>query len=221
MGCGKSTAARIFEELGFRRIDSDALVRDCVLTRPEVIAEAERRFGTGVIGTDTPEGAEDAGESGSGSGGSGSGGAGGRDGSDSSSGAKRIDRAALATVIFADEAKRLEWEAVVLPHVYALWRGLLDSDPKGRWVVEVPLLYEKGLEKWFDFIVCVASSSAVQLARLAERGVSHTLAGQRISRQLPLAQKIEKSDFVLSNDGSTDFLREQIAHLTSRLTVCG
>jgi dephospho-CoA kinase len=209
MGCGKSTAARIFEELGFRRIDSDALVRERVLTSPEVIAEAERRFGAGVLGTGTP------------------GGVGGANATDAASAAnaaggaqKRIDRAALAAVIFADDAKRLEWEAVVFPRVCALWRELLDSDPRGRWVVEAPLLYEKGLEKWFDFVVCVASSGATQLARLAERGVSHTLAGQRISKQLPLAQKIEKSDFVLSNDGSTDFLREQITHLASRLVAC-
>lgn len=188
MGCGKSTAARIFEEFGFRRIDSDALVREQVLTTPEVIAEAERRFGPGVV--DVNE-----------------------------AGPKQINRAALAGKLFADETNLRAWEDFVLPRVYALWKTKLDGDRAANWVIEVPLLYEKGLEKWFDFVVCVASSSATQLARLAERGVSHTLAGQRISKQLPLAQKIEKSDFVLSNDGGTDFLREQIAHLTARLAA--
>ena len=190
MGCGKSTAARMFEEQGFRRIDSDALVRDRVLLMPEVIAEARRRFGSGVLAVDD-------------------------------AGRERISRVELAKVIFADEAKRVAWEDVVLPHVYVLWRELMDADPQARWVVEAPLLYEKGLEKGFDFVVCVASSSATQFARLAERGVSHTLAGQRISKQLPLAQKIEKSDFVLSNDGGTDFLREQITHLVAHLAARG
>jgi dephospho-CoA kinase len=224
MGCGKSTAARIFEELGFRRIDSDALVRERVLTSPEVIAEAERRFGAGVLDAGTHSDADGASGANDADDASGAGGANATDAADGANAAgdapKRIDRAALAAVIFADDAKRLAWEAVVFPRVCALWRELLDSDPRGRWVVEAPLLYEKGLEKWFDFVVCVASSSATQLARLAERGVSHTLAGQRISKQLPLAQKIEKSDFVLSNDGSTDFLREQITHLASRLVAC-
>ncbi|MDF9832216.1 dephospho-CoA kinase [Ereboglobus sp. PH5-5] len=186
MGCGKSTATRIFEEMGFRRIDSDALVRDRILTAPECVAEAERRFGAGVIVTDA-------------------------------AGCGQIDRAALARVLFADEAKLRAWEDFVLPRLYVLWREQLEGDRAANWVVEAPLLYEKGLENWFDFVVCVASSGATQFARLAGRGVSHTLAAQRISKQLPLAQKIEKADFVLSNDGSTDFLRDQIKHLAARL----
>lgn len=189
MGCGKSTAARMFEECGFRRIDSDALVRERVLTAPEIIAEAERRFGPSVL-------------------------------MDAPTARKQIDRAALARVLFDDpdpaNAKRAAWEDLVLPMVYALWRELLDSDLRARWVIEAPLLYEKGLEKEFDFVVCVASSTATQYARLAERGVSHTLAEQRISKQLPLAQKIENADFVLSNDGAPQFLRDQITHLSAR-----
>ena len=184
MGCGKSTAARIFEEFGFYRVDSDALVRDRVLKMPNVIKSAQERFGSGVIDAHG-----------------------------------QINRASLAKTLFANESQLHAWEDLVLPYVYELWRELFEHSPQADWIVEAPLLYEKGLENWFDFVVCVASSSSVQYARLAERGVSHTLAEQRISKQLPLAQKIEKADFVLSNDGSTDFLRDQIRHLTARLAV--
>ena len=186
MGCGKSTAARIFEQFGFRRIDSDALVRERVLLSPEVVAEARRRFGSGVVPPELPQ---------------------------------RIDRAALARVIFASDTKRLEWEDYVLPRVFELWRGLLESDRAARWVVEAPLLFEKNLENWFDFVICVASSGATQLARLSARGVPRALAKPRISKQMPLSKKIEQADFVLSNDGSIDFLRDQIKHLlATRLT---
>jgi len=184
MGCGKSTAARIFEEFGFRRVDSDALVRDRVLTSPDIIAEARRRFGSQVL---DPAG--------------------------------QIDRAVLARALFADETKLRAWEDLALPRVYDLWRETFDSDRRAdaRWIVEAPLLHEKGLEKWFDFIVCVASSTATQYARLAERGVSHTLAAQRISIQLPLSCKIDKADYVLSNDGTVEFLRDQIRQLIKHL----
>jgi dephospho-CoA kinase len=84
-------------------------------------------------------------------------------------------------------------------------------------VVEVPLLFEKRLQNWFDFTVCVASHPAVQLARLEQRGLPPPLARQRISLQLPLAQKIELVDFVLLNDGLPDFLREQVAELVNLL----
>ena len=86
-------------------------------------------------------------------------------------------------------------------------------------MVEVPLLFEKSLQNWFDFTVCVASHPAVQLARLEQRGLPPPLARQRISMQLPLAQKIEVVDFVLLNDGSPDFLREQVVRLVNSLST--
>jgi dephospho-CoA kinase len=52
---------------------------------------------------------------------------------------------------------------------------------------------------------------------LIERGISQSLAEQRISKQLPLAQKIEKADFILSNDGTPDALKFQVKHLVNRL----
>jgi dephospho-CoA kinase len=86
-----------------------------------------------------------------------------------------------------------------------------------NWIVEIPLLFEKDLEKEFDFTVCVASDPGVQAERLAQRGLPPQEAAQRIARQLPLAQKIERADFVLTNNGSLDFLRDQVLRLTHQL----
>jgi dephospho-CoA kinase len=84
-------------------------------------------------------------------------------------------------------------------------------------VVEVPLLFEKALENWFDFTVCVACARQQQLVRLEQRGLPRGLAGQRIATQLPLERKIELSDFVLWNEGSPDFLEAQVEHLIKTL----
>ena len=51
-------------------------------------------------------------------------------------------------------------------------------------MVEVPLLFEKGLENWFDFTVCVTTGSATQLRRLEQRGIPLELARQRLVKQL-------------------------------------
>jgi dephospho-CoA kinase len=182
MGGGKSTAALFFEEAGYRKIDSDALVRDRVLTDPRV---------TTAIGGRFPDVLDETG---------------------------RVQRAVLAGHVFADDEARLWLEDLIHPRLFALWRELLASAPEARWVIEVPLLFEKGLENWFDFIVCVATSSPNQLARLKERGIPQSLAVQRISKQLPLAQKLEKSDFVLSNDGTSEALRLQVVRLVGILT---
>jgi dephospho-CoA kinase len=182
MGCGKSTVAALLERAGFRRLDSDRIVRETVLVDAEVVAALRERFGAGILDL-----------------------------------GGRVDRAALATRVFPDDGARRWLEELVHPRVYAAWRAAFAGETGGRWVVEVPLLFEQGLENWFDFTICVALSPAQQLARLEQRGIPRALAGQRISKQLPLARKIELSDFVLWNDGSAAFLEAQTARLIDAL----
>jgi len=130
-----------------------------------------------------------------------------------------IDRHKLAHRVFPDEAG-LRWlEDLLHPRLFELWRKAFAAGGARSWVVEVPLLFEKSLQNWFDFTVCVASDPAVQLARLEQRGVPPSLARQRIAKQLPLTQKIELVDFVLLNDGSSDFLCDQVAALVNSLSI--
>ena len=130
-------------------------------------------------------------------------------------------RPILADYVFSHEADRLWLEGLLHPLIYAKWSAAFASAPDADWVVEVPLLFEQNLENWFDFTVCVATSSTNQLVRLIERGITQSLAEQRISTQLPLFQKIEKADFVLSNDGTLEALRFQVKHLIGRLRGLG
>lgn len=183
MGCGKSTAAAIFAELGFRRLDADRVVREELLTDLEVLALVWQQFGADVIGADG-----------------------------------QIIRERLARVVFADPAALAWLEGLLHPRLRARWRAIFAAAKGERFICEVPLLFEKGMENWFDFTVCVAASSDLQLRRLEQRGISPELARQRIARQLPLARKCELADFVLVNDGSLEFLREQISILVPRFS---
>jgi len=131
----------------------------------------------------------------------------------------QVVRARLAETVFADDGARRWLEDLVHPRVFSRWRALLAAAPGGSWVFEVPLLFERQLENWFDFILCVASDSSTQLLRLEQRGLSRALAEQRISKQLPLARKIELADFVLLNDGPPDFLQQQIDRLLLALAA--
>ena len=93
----------------------------------------------------------------------------------------------------------------------------MEAEPAVDWVLETPLLFEKSLQNWFDFTVCVACAPGQQFLRLERRGLSRELAGQRISKQLPLARKIELADFVLWNEGSAGFLQVQVDRLVDTL----
>jgi dephospho-CoA kinase len=52
IGCGKTTAAKLFEARGFRRLDVDAVVREQILTAPPVIAALRGRLGEGILDRD-------------------------------------------------------------------------------------------------------------------------------------------------------------------------
>lgn len=184
MGCGKTTAAQILERHGFRRVDSDALVRSEILPEAEVAAAIGTHFGADLLAADG-----------------------------------RVIRSRLAEIVFVDDGARRWLEDLVHPRLFARWRTLLAAAPATHWVIEAPLLFEKQLENWFDFILCVASDLPTQLLRLEQRGLSRALAEQRISKQLPLARKIELADFVLLNDGTPDFLEQQIDRLLSALAA--
>ena len=182
VGCGKSTVARLLEQHGFRRIDSDAVMRERILVHPEVVAALRTKFGPEIFRADGT-----------------------------------LDRAALAERVFSDESERRWLEELTHPRLFAIWRETFAADPEARWAVEVPLLFEKSLENWFDFTVCVACAPEQQLARLEQRGLPRGLAGRRISTQLPLARKIELSDFVLWNEGSPEFLAAEVVRLVAAL----
>jgi dephospho-CoA kinase len=221
LGCGKSTAARMLEARGFRRLDSDQIVREQVLVDPAVVAAIRERYGDGILETIASHGDTETRKRGDGEK---------AEVPEAISPSlrvsaspliplSRINRTALAARVFADEAELLWLEELTHPGVFAAWRSALAAAPNARWVVEVPLLFEKGLENWFDFTICVACAPAKQLARLEQRGLPRALAGQRISKQLPLARKIELSDFVLWNEGSPEFLEAQIDRLANALVA--
>ncbi len=130
-------------------------------------------------------------------------------------GSVRRDR--VGAVVFNDPAALAWLEELLHPRVLEHWRRIFASARDQRFIVEVPLLFEKGLANWFDFTVCVTTDSVQQLRRLEQKGISPELAQQRQAKQMPLARKCELADHVLLNDGSPEFLREQVNALADRL----
>ena len=63
----------------------------------------------------------------------------------------------------------------------------------------------------------MACSDAVRLQRLQGRGVEVGEAKRRIASQMPLDEKVKKSDYVLWNDGEASFLESQVQKLISQL----
>lgn len=125
----------------------------------------------------------------------------------------RLLRDKLAAIVFADSAARARLEAILHPRIAVAWRRMLQhwrdaGHPVA--VVVIPLLFETGAESGFDSVVCVACSSATQFRRLQSRGWSQQEIARRDAAQMPVAQKIARSHFVLWNEAGLDVLAAQL-----------
>ncbi len=128
-----------------------------------------------------------------------------------------VRRERVAEKVFTDPGALAWLEELLHPRLLARWRQVIAANRGTAFIVELPLLFEKGLENWFDFTVCVTTDSESQLRRLEQRGIPRDQARQRIAQQMPLARKCELADHVLLNDGSPEFLCEQVDALAARL----
>lgn len=126
------------------------------------------------------------------------------------------DRRWIAAKVFAEPAELAFLEGLTHPEVARL-RRLAVADASVHHVVEIPLLFEKNLTDGFAMIVCVACSEQVRRDRLQEKGLSPEEVTRRINVQMPLEEKVKRSDAIIWNDGSMEFLKEQVAALVGRL----
>ena len=128
----------------------------------------------------------------------------------------RIDRSAVAARVFGDEEQRKWLEGVIWPRVgqkVAEFREAVEDAPAA--VVEVPLLFESGMESVFDKTIAVVADEDVRAERAAARG--HELVEARTARQLTQDEKAQKADFVVVNDGSVGELETKLSEVLAKL----
>jgi len=131
----------------------------------------------------------------------------------------RVDRAALAALVFADAQARRTLEGIVHPLVRERLEAGLDAAlAQGRSVVlDVPLLLEGGLIARCDTCVFVAASEAVRRARARARGWDDAELARREAAQADLAVKRARCPHTISSDGSLEDVRGQVDALLRRL----
>jgi dephospho-CoA kinase len=134
-----------------------------------------------------------------------------------------LDRARLASVVFADEAARKRLEAILHPLIGAASAEVVEAAPEGALVVQdVPLLVEAGMAGMFDAVVVVDAPVELQVERMMrERGMTEQDARARIAAQATPEQRRAAATYVVENSGSTAALRQQVEQLVARLAAAG
>jgi dephospho-CoA kinase len=127
------------------------------------------------------------------------------------------DRKHLFELITSDQSAKTLLEGILHPRLEKVWkpRALASKGTKSDFfIAEIPLLYEKGLENFFDKVILVACSDSVRRERLKlNRQLSHTETLAWLKNQTTQEQKILLADHLLWNDSSTPMLELQIRHL--------
>jgi dephospho-CoA kinase len=132
-----------------------------------------------------------------------------------------LNRSKLAQRVFADPQARRDLDALIHPLVaQELQRKVADLERQGLGLVlvEVPLLYEAGREGSFDQVIVVTIPTAAQVSRLKARDQRSEAEIQGILRaQLPLPDKVARSDYVVDNSQSLSATRQQVKNIWEKL----
>ncbi|MGY1723782.1 dephospho-CoA kinase [Blastococcus sp. SYSU DS0533] len=122
-----------------------------------------------------------------------------------------LDRAALAAIVFSDEAARRRLDALVHPLVRKRSAELVAAAPEDAVLVnDVPLLVETGQAAGYDLVVVVEADRETRVARLVGRGLTEADARARIAAQATDEQRRAVADVVLDNSGTLEQLTEQV-----------
>ena len=125
----------------------------------------------------------------------------------------QLKREVLAGLVFADAGARKKLEAILHPPIHELWRAQLQNWRAGGKllaVVVIPLLFETKAESEFDAVLCVACSAATQQDRLLARGWSPEQIQQRIAAQMPVEEKMLRSNHVIWTEAGMDVHAQQV-----------
>jgi dephospho-CoA kinase len=189
-GSGKSTVARMFEELGAPVLDADAAAREAVAVGTPAWQELRRLYGEEYF---NPDG--------------------------------ELNRAKVAQLVFADPEARQRLNDIVHPQVARKLqehKEELEQQGADLVMVEVPLLYEAGLESAYDRVIVVYVDPEDQVRRLKERdNRSAAEIEGLLQAQWPLKDKAALADFVVDNRGPLKNTRRRVQEIWTELQKIG
>jgi dephospho-CoA kinase len=133
-----------------------------------------------------------------------------------------LDRTALGTIVFNDEAARRRLEAIIHPEVARLsaeaFAAAEQANPSGVVIYDVPLLVEAGRKAEFDAVVVVEASDSVRRQRLVtERGMTEQEAESRLAAQATNAERRALADYVISTEVDLERTRREVESVYEQL----
>jgi dephospho-CoA kinase len=128
-----------------------------------------------------------------------------------------IDRAALRQLVVGDAAAIKRLESIVHPLVREAQTAFLRKHREAGApvvVLDIPLLFESGGDRFVDAVIVVTAPPQVQRARVLERpGIDEAAFTQIMARQTPDEEKRERADFLINTAFGLEDARAQVRNV--------
>ena len=111
-----------------------------------------------------------------------------------------INKKMLAKEVFNNDDKRKKLESIM--HPYIIDKIKEEASLHDLFIAEVPLLFEAGLESFFDIIILIVANDKISRLRLNEKGYSDEDIKSRMASQLPIEIKMKRANEIIYNNGS-------------------
>jgi len=129
-----------------------------------------------------------------------------------------IDRLKLAKIVFNDNNKKKELENILHPLITQDMQMCMKN--KDIFIAEVPVLFEAGMQDYFDEIILVVTKESLLLDRLIKKGLKNDDIESRINNQFSVDIKRELSDVVIENTGDIRALKDKVvSYIKNKLEV--
>lgn len=133
-----------------------------------------------------------------------------------------LDRKKLGKTVFDDPKKLSDLDKIEHPLIQEAIDSQLDEFKKQHLpvvVLDVPLLFETGMDEECGLTVLAVVDQATQLKRLMKRDqISKMDAVKKISSQMSLKEKMQRADVIIDNNGTLEQTRSQVAELVDRVS---
>ena len=125
---------------------------------------------------------------------------------------EKIDFPLLRQKVFQNNQARDLLENFLHPHLPEFFAEAFKKFSSPNVVVyDLPLLFEKSLQKRFDMVVCVYCTRQQQAERLVARdGIDENLAMTMLKKQMDIETKKAHADVVIDNTSDTQRLKEHV-----------
>lgn len=129
-----------------------------------------------------------------------------------------LNRKVLREIVFSDAEKLKKLNSVTHGLILGEIKRRIESIESGFVLVVIPLLFELGLEKDFESVICVTSSLETRIDRFIKRdNIDKKLALEMIDNQLSDFEREKKSDYIIRNDGGIEELRNSVKEVYEKI----